>query len=112
MSRKPAMSLFHQYPLQHYLLVGAILFAAGLYTILTRRNAVSILMGIELILNGANVNFVAFGRYAPAAVPGGVFVVFIILIAAAEAAVALAIILGIYKNFGTTDVDETRTLSG
>ena len=53
------MSLFHQYPLQHFLLVGAILFAAGLYTVLTRKNAVSILMGVELILNAANVNFVA-----------------------------------------------------
>ena len=106
------MSLFQQYPLQHYLLVGAALFAAGLYTVLTRRNAVSILMGVELILNAANVNFVALARLGDRAVPGDVFAVFTIVIAAAEAAVALAIILGIYRNFGTTDVDETRTLSG
>ncbi len=106
------MSLFHQYPLQHFLLVGAILFAAGLYTVLTRKNAVSILMGVELILNAANVNFVAIARYGGASVPGNVFVVFTVVLAAAEAAVALAIILGIYRNFGTTDVDRTSTLSG
>ncbi len=106
------MSLFHQFPLQHYLLVGAILFATGFYTVLTRRNAVSILMGVELILNAANVNFVAFARYGSTAVPGDVFVVFTVVLAAAEAAVALAIILGIYRNFGTTDVDQTNTLNG
>jgi len=106
------MSLFQHYPLQHYLLVSAMLFAAGLYTVLTRRNAVSILMGVELILNAANVNFVAFARHGGIGIRGDVFVVFTIVLAAAEAAVALAIILGIYRNFGTTDVDRTDALNG
>jgi NADH:ubiquinone oxidoreductase subunit K len=106
------MTLFQQHPLQHFLLLGAILFATGLYTVLTRRNAVSVLMGIELILNAANVNFVGLACYSPVGVPAGVFAVFTIVLAAAEAAVALAIILGIYRNFGTTDVDRTETLKG
>lgn len=103
---------FLHHPLQHYLVVAAILFCAGLYTVLTRRNAVSVLMGVELVLNAANLNFVAFARYADASplAAGNLFVVFTVILAAAEAAVALAIILGIYQNFGSTDVDETRTL--
>jgi NADH-quinone oxidoreductase subunit K len=104
------MHLFHAYPLQHYLAVGAILFCAGIYTVLTRRNAVSILMGVELVLNAANVNFVAFARYTETGMQGHVFVVFTIVLAAAEAAVALAIILGLYRNFGSTDVDETQLM--
>lgn len=112
------MQLFHDYPLQHYLVVGAILFCAGLYTVMTRRNAVSVLMGVELVLNAANLNFVAFSRYthtgAPgdSGMPGNLFVVFTIVLAAAEAAVALAIVLGIYQNFGATDVDETQIMKG
>lgn len=104
------MHLFHQYPLEHYLAVGALLFCAGIYTVLTRRNAVSILMGVELVLNAANVNFVAFAHYTETGMQGHVFVVFTIVLAAAEAAVALAIILGLYRNFGSTDVDETQLM--
>jgi NADH-quinone oxidoreductase subunit K len=99
--------VFSRHPLENMLVVSALLFCAGLYTVMTRRNAVSILMGIELILNAANVNFVAFSQYLPGrGVHGNVFVLFVILLAAAEAAVALAIIIGIYQNFGRVDVDQ------
>ncbi len=97
---------FTRHPLENMLVLSAIIFCAGLYTVMTRKNAVSILMGVELILNAANINFVAFSQYLPSAgIHGGVFSVFVILLAAAEAAVALAIIIGIYQNFGRADVD-------
>ena len=99
--------LFTRHPLENLLAVSALIFAAGLYTIMTRRNAVSILMGIELVLNAANINFVAFSQYLPGrGIDGSVFAIFVILLAAAEAAVALAIIIGIYQNFGRVDVDQ------
>jgi NADH-quinone oxidoreductase subunit K len=97
---------FSRHPLENVLVLSAFLFCAGLYTILTRKNAVSILMGVELVLNAANLNFVAFSQYLPGrGIDGSVFVIFVILLAAAEAAVALAIIIGIYQNFGRVDVD-------
>ena len=97
---------FSRHPLENLLVVSALLFCAGLYTVMTRRNAVSILMGIEMILNAANLNFVAFSQLLPGrGIDGGVVVIFVILLAAAEAAVALAIIIGIYQNFGRADVD-------
>jgi len=97
--------------LPHFLIVGAILFALGTYTCITRTNAVGILMGVELILNAANVNFVAFNRYNPSAVlTGQVFSLMVIVMAAAEAAVALAIVLAIYMNMKTIDVTEADTL--
>ena len=98
--------------LQHFLAVAALLFTLGVYTILTRRNAVAILMGIELILNSANLNFVAFNRYGRLGVEGHVFAVFVIIMAAAEAAVALAIVLNLYKNMNSIDVDEADSLRG
>jgi NADH-quinone oxidoreductase subunit K len=99
--------VFSERPLEHMLLLSAVLFCAGVYTILTRKNAVSILMGVELVLNAANLNFVAFAQYTPhGGVHGNVFAVFVILLAAAEAAVALAIVIGIYQNFGRVDVDQ------
>jgi len=104
------MSLFQAYPLQHYLVIGVILFALGLYIVLTRKNAVAILMGVELILNSTNINFVAFSRYTTNAISGQVFAVFVIILAAAEAAVALAIILNIYQNLKSVDVDEADEL--
>jgi len=98
--------IFTRHPVENMLVVSAIMFCAGLYTVMTRKNAVSILMGVELILNAANINFVAFSQYLPGrGIDGGVFVLFVILLAAAEAAVALAIIIGIYQNFGRVDVD-------
>ncbi len=97
--------------LSSYLLVGALLFAFGTYTVITRTTAVGILMGVELILNAANVNFVAFNRYNPTpALTGQVVSLFVIVLAAAEAAVALAIVLAIYMNTKSIDVTEADTL--
>lgn len=105
--------MFTRRPLETLLVVSAIIFVAGLYTIMTRKNAVSILMGVELVLNAANINFVAFATFVPrAGLHGSVFVLFVIVLAAAEAAVALAIIIGIYQNFGRVDVDQADVMKG
>jgi NADH-quinone oxidoreductase subunit K len=96
--------------LAHFLIVSAILFALGIYAIATRRNAILVLMGVELILNAANVNLVAFSRYGGATLDGQVTAVFVIILAAAEAAIALAIVLNIYHRFQTVQVDEISTM--
>ena len=96
--------------LHHFVGLSAILFALGLYCVLTRRNAIGILMGIELILNSANVNYVAFARYGNGGYDGQVFAIFVIMLAAAEAAIGLAIVLGIYQSFETIDVEATDRL--
>lgn len=97
--------------LVHYLGVAAILFALGLAVILTRRNAIAVLCGIELILNAAGLNFVAFNRFsAPGSLEGQVFTLFIIILAAAEAATILAIVLNIYHAMNTVRVDEVDSL--
>ena len=96
--------------LQAFLVLGVLLFALGFYCVLTRRNAVGLLMGVELILNSANVNFIAFSKYVKGGISGQVFSVFIIVLAAAEAAVALAIVLAVYKNFQSIDVEKTNLL--
>lgn len=97
--------------LNHYLVVSALLFGLGLFGILSRRNAVAILMGIELMLNAANINVVAFNRYvAPAAVSGQVFALVIITLAAAEAAVGLALVMAVYRNLETIHVDEINLM--
>jgi NADH:ubiquinone oxidoreductase subunit K len=97
--------------LPHFLIVAAVLFAFGTYTVVTRTNAVGILMGVELILNAANLNFVAFNRFNPSPLlEGQVFSLFVIVLAAAEAAVALAIVLAIFINTKTIDVTESDTL--
>ena len=100
--------------LAHYLVVSAALFSLGVLGVLTRRNAVNVLMGIELILNSANVNLVAFSRYGAGDVPlrGQLFAVFVIVIAAAEVAVALAIVLTLYRLRRTPNLDEADTLQG
>jgi NADH-quinone oxidoreductase subunit K len=98
--------------LQHFLAVGAILFAAGIVTVLVRRNAVGILIGLELILNAANLNLVAFDRFGPAPLRGQVFAIFVLAIAAAEAAVALAIVLNVFDSRDEIDVDEITSLRG
>ncbi|HEU4385840.1 MAG TPA: NADH-quinone oxidoreductase subunit NuoK [Anaeromyxobacteraceae bacterium] len=90
--------------LPHFLAVGALLFCFGMVTVATRRNAVAVLMGVELLLNGANVNFVAFNHYVVGGIAGQVFALFVIVLAAAEAAVGLAIVLGIFQTFRTVDV--------
>ena len=96
--------------LQHFLVLSAILFCLGLFCVLTRRNAIGILMGIELILNSANVNYVAFARYGNGGYDGQIFAIFVIMLAAAEAAIGLAIVLGIYQSFETIDVEATDRL--
>jgi NADH:ubiquinone oxidoreductase subunit K len=104
--------------LRHYLVLGAVLFACGIVTILLKRNAIGILMGVELVLNAANVNLVAFNHFAyPGTGPspllaGQVFAIFIIVLAAGEAAVALAIFLNFYNNFSTIDVERAKNLKG
>jgi NADH-quinone oxidoreductase subunit K len=98
--------------LTHFLVVGALLFALGMVTVATRRNAVGVLMGVELILNAANVNLVAFNRYVDPSggVSGQVFALFVIVLAAAEATVGLAIVLTIFQSFRTIDVRIADTM--
>lgn len=96
--------------LSDFLVVGAILFALGLYTVLTRRNAISVLMGVELILNSANVNYVAFAHYSGANIAGQIYAIFVIMLAAAEAVIGLAIVLAIFRLFNTIDVEAAQTL--
>ena len=99
--------------LTHYLLLGAVLFVCGAVCMATKRNAIGILMGVELVLNGATVNFVAFAHFNQAfAMEGQVFALFVIVLAAAEAAVALAIVLNFYNNHTTVDVDTAEELKG
>jgi NADH-quinone oxidoreductase subunit K len=91
-------------PLSWYLVVAAILFCIGIYGVLARRNAVGILMGVELMLNAVNINLVAFWRYLnPTDVAGQAFALFVLVVAAAEAVVGLALIISVYRN--RTDID-------
>lgn len=103
----------------HYLVVGAVLFVCGVICMVTKRNGLGVLMGIELVLNGANLNFVAFAtpwlRSDPKTalgLDGHYMALFVIVLAAAEAAVALAIALNYYNNFATIDVDQADELKG
>jgi NADH-quinone oxidoreductase subunit K len=96
--------------LSSYLIIGALLFALGLFTVLTRRNAISVLMGVELILNSANVNYVAFSHFSSGGADGQIYAIFVIMLAAAEAAVGLAIVLAIYQIFHTIDVEAAQSL--
>jgi NADH-quinone oxidoreductase subunit K len=96
--------------LNHFLIVSSILFSLGLFGIVTRKNAVMVLMGIELVLNSANINFIAFAKYGNFGLQGQIMALFVIVLAAAEAAIALAIVLNIYKTFSTVNVDEIDTL--
>jgi len=98
--------------LPHYLIVSAALFSLGMLGILTRRNAVNVLMGVELVLNSANLNLVAFSRFGSGNLQGQLFAVFVIVIAAAEVAVALAIVLTLYRLRRTSNLDEADTLRG
>lgn len=101
-------------PLHHYLLLSALLFAIGLAGALTRKNAILVLIGIELMLNAANLNFIAFWRFGPnpQALEGVMFAIFSIAIAAAEAGVGLALIIAIYRHFKTIDLDKISSLKG
>ena len=100
--------------LQNYLLLSALLFSIGLAGALTRRNAILVLIGIELMLNSANLNFIAFWRYGPtpSKLTGIMFAIFSISVAAAEAAVGLGIILAAYRHSKTTDLDRMNSLKG
>jgi NADH-quinone oxidoreductase subunit K len=98
--------------LGHYLIVSAALFSLGIMCVLTRKNAVNVLMGVELILNSANLNLVAFSRYSAGNLNGQIFAIFIIVVAAAEAAVALAIVLSMYRIVKSVDLDRADTLKG
>jgi NADH-quinone oxidoreductase subunit K len=99
--------------LNHYLLLGTLLFVCGVLCMALKRNAIGVLMGVELVLNGANVNLVAFARFNPTfAIEGQIFALFVIVMAAAEAAVALAIVLNFYNNHMTVDVDTAEELKG
>lgn len=100
----------------HYMLVGAVMFVTGVLCMATKRNALGVLMGIELVLNGANINFIAFGspllRENNLGLDGQLIALFVIVLAAAEAAVALAIALNFYNSFSTIDVDKADKLKG
>ena len=98
--------------LSHYLIISAALFSLGIMGVLTRKNAVNVLMGVELILNSANINLVAFSKFSSGNISGQIFAVFIIVVAAAEAAVALAIVLSMYRIIKTVNLDRADTLKG
>ena len=99
--------------LDHFLLLGALLFVCGAVCMASKRNAIGILMGVELVLNASTINFVAFAHYNPIfQVEGQIFALFVIVLAAAEAAIALAIVLNFYNNHMTVDVDTAEELKG
>ena len=98
-------------PLENYLVLSGILFSLGVYGVLARRNAVLILMSVELMLNAVSLNFIAFAAYLdPERITGVVFAIFVITIAAAEVGLALAIIISLYRNRSTANVDEVATM--
>jgi NADH:ubiquinone oxidoreductase subunit K len=101
-------------PLCYYLILSALLFSVGLAGALTRRNAILVLVGIELMLNAANLNFIAFWRYNPdpESLIGIMFVIFSIAVAAAEAAVGLALVIAIYRHYKTLNLDRIDSLKG
>jgi len=99
-------------PLEHFLFISASLFCIGMMIVITKKNVIVVLMGIELILNAANINLVAFSQYDGRLLQGNMFALFIIVVAAAEAAVALAIVLKVYHHFGTANLDEIDHLKG
>jgi NADH-quinone oxidoreductase subunit K len=100
-------------PLSWFLIVGAILFCLGVYGVLARRNAVGILMGVELMLNAVNINLVAFWRYlGPTDVTGQVFALFVLVVAAAEAVAGLALILSVYRDRSSIDAEAIDLLKG
>ena len=98
--------------LTDYLMLSAVLFSIGVFGVLTRKNAIAVLMGIELMLNAANLNLVAFSKFIDPGVNGQIFALFSIVIAAAEVAVALAIVISVYSATRTIDLDKEDTLKG
>lgn len=108
----PDLPLLISVPLEHVLVLGGALFSIGLYVALSKRNAVGVLMGVELMLNAVNVTLLAFSRYivSPRPLDGQVFATFVITVAAAEAAVALALAVAVYKHRETVNIDEIDLL--
>jgi NADH-quinone oxidoreductase subunit K len=98
--------------IQHYLVLSALIFSLGILCMVTKRNAIGILIGVELILNAANINLVAFSRYQTGGLDGHIFAVFVILLAAAETAIAIAIFMNFYNTLRTIDVDRGDQLRG
>jgi NADH:ubiquinone oxidoreductase subunit K len=99
-------------PLEHILYLSALLFSLGVLAIITKRHAIVVLMGIELIFNAANLNLIAFSRHDPALLQGQMFALFVIVVAAAEAAIALAIVLKAFQFFRTASLDQIQNLKG
>ncbi|MGC8684427.1 MAG: NADH-quinone oxidoreductase subunit NuoK [bacterium] len=98
--------------LTYYLILSGLLFSIGVFGVLTRKNAIAVLMGVELMLNAANINLVTFSRFIDTGINGQIFALFSIVVAAAEVAVALAIVIAIYKATRTIDLDKENTLKG
>ncbi|MGB5847701.1 MAG: NADH-quinone oxidoreductase subunit NuoK [Ignavibacteriaceae bacterium] len=96
--------------LTHFLVISVVLFSLGMYGVITRKNAIMVLMGIELILNSANINFIAFAKFGNFGLQGQIMALFVIVLAAAEAAIALAIVINIYKTISNINVDEIDSL--
>lgn len=99
-------------PLEHYLILSALVFSIGLAVMLTKKNTIMVLMGLELMLNAANINLVAFSRYDGSSLQGQALTLFVMVVAAAEAAVALALLLRVYRYFKTADLDKINELKG
>lgn len=99
-------------PIEHLLFLGAALFCIGLLVVLTRKNAIAVLIGIELMLNASNINLVTFSHFDPDLMQGQIFALFVITVAAAEAAVGLAIVVKVYQYFQTADLDKLNQLKG
>jgi len=97
-------------PLHHFLIVAAALFSIGLAVIITKRNTIAVLIGIELMLNAVNLNLVAFAQHDSAHIEGQMFALFVMVVAAAESAVALAILLKVYRHYQTTDLDKISSM--
>ena len=108
----PALKPFLEIGLTHYLVLSSLMFALGVLAMVARRNAIGVLIGIELILNAANVNLVAFSRFTESGLQGPVFAVFVIMLAAAEAAIALALLLNLFERTGSVSLDEATELKG
>jgi NADH:ubiquinone oxidoreductase subunit K len=99
-------------PLSHYLILATLLFCIGLAVTITRKNAIAVLIGLELMLNAANINLVAFSRYDGVLLQGQMFALFVIVVAAAEAAVALALVVRVYGYYKIADLDKLNRLKG
>ncbi len=98
--------------LQHYLVLAAFIFCTGVLVMILKRNAIGMLIGVELLLNAVNLNLVAFSRYQVGGIDGEVMALFVVVLAAAEAAIAVAIFVNLYNNFATIDVDRADEMKG